>query len=86
MTQLTLDCFDKIKVPQEERVLFAPDDTDHFVEEAPKFEEEESRFKVRFRPNQFCNQYLMIAQTEQDDEEDDLTTKDAEQNVKELKQ
>lgn len=51
MTQLTLDCFNKIDIPREETVLYAPENTDEFVEEAPQYDEEESKFKVRFRPN-----------------------------------
>ena len=85
MTQLTLDCYDKINIPDEERVLYAPEGTTEFVEDVPKYEEEESCFTVRFRSNQFCNQYLMVARTEQDDE-DTLDTRDVEQTVKELKQ
>jgi len=85
MTQLTLDCFDKINIPKDETVLFAPEGTEDFVEEVPQYDQDESRFKVRFRPNQFCNQYLMVAQTEQDEEDEDASHKDADQNIKELK-
>jgi hypothetical protein len=55
MTQLTLDCFDKINIPKDETVLFAPERAEDFVEEVPQYDQDESRFKVRFRPNQFCN-------------------------------
>ena len=61
MAQLAVDCLDKIKIPDEERVLFPPEIVEDFVKEAPQYDEDQSRFKVRFRPTRFCNQYLMVA-------------------------
>ena len=55
MTQLTLDCFDKIDAPMEETFLYPPSDTDEIVEKPPRHDPEESSFKVIFRPMQFCN-------------------------------
>ena len=77
MTHLTLDCFDKIKIPDEERVLLPPKGTEIFVEPVEQFDWDESCFEVKFRPSQFCNQYLMIAHPEQDEDET-LDGKDAE--------
>ena len=83
---MAIDCIDKIRVPDEERVLFPPPNTEEWVEDAPQFDEEGRRFRVVFRPNQFCNQYLMVAEAEQDEDEDPAASKDAEQKITELKQ
>ena len=85
MAQLAVDCLDKIPIPDEERVLFPPETTEYFLAEAPRYDAEESRFKVRFRPTRFCNQYLMVAQPEQDEDDEMTNSKDAVQNLKELK-
>ena len=51
MTHLTLDCFDMINIPSEERFLSKPEDAEEYIEEMPKYDNEEESFRVVFRPN-----------------------------------
>ena len=53
MAQLAVDCLDKIKIPDEERVLFPPEIVEDFVKEAPQYDEDQSRFKVNLVMNAF---------------------------------
>ena len=40
MTHLTLDCFDMINIPSEERFLWKPDGSEDFVEDMSKYDDE----------------------------------------------
>lgn len=64
MTQLTLDCFPYIRAPKSEQDLRPPEHTQEFVSDATYADEEKSYFKFALRVNSFCNQYLLVVETE----------------------
>ena len=80
MTQLTLDCFPYIRAPKAELDLSAPDGTKEFLGEPTYFETEKSFFQFKIREDSFCNQYLLVAETEQEDK-GSLLTADPEQTI-----
>lgn len=85
MTQLTLDCFPYIRAPIAERDLRPPETIDrNLIAEPSYFDEDKSLFRFRIRKNSFCNQYLLVAETEKEDTSG-LINADAEQQIKELK-
>eukprot|EP00353_Schmidingerella_taraikaensis_P019270 CAMPEP_0185623126 /NCGR_PEP_ID=MMETSP0436-20130131/59655_1 /TAXON_ID=626734 ORGANISM="Favella taraikaensis, Strain Fe Narragansett Bay" /NCGR_SAMPLE_ID=MMETSP0436 /ASSEMBLY_ACC=CAM_ASM_000390 /LENGTH=104 /DNA_ID=CAMNT_0028265037 /DNA_START=2496 /DNA_END=2810 /DNA_ORIENTATION=- len=77
MTQLTLDCYPFIRSPSDERALQAPQGCAEFVGEASYADAEKSRFEFKLRPNSFCNQYLLLAETDHEENNSlSLTDKD----------
>ena len=67
MTQLTLDCFPYVRPSKSERELRSPEGTSEFLSEVETIESDKSFFQFKLRRNSFCNQYLLVAETEHEE-------------------
>ena len=83
MTQLTLDCFPYIRAPRSERDLRPPEGTQEFIEQVDYNDKDQSFFQFKLRRNSFCNQYLIVVETEHE-EKSSLLSIDPDQAIKDL--
>ena len=83
MTQLTLDVLPYITAPIAERDLRPPENTAEYIEPVVYHDEEKTFFQFKLRSSSFCNQYLLVAETEREDSSN-LLHADSESRIREL--